>query len=92
MAWDLMQLIPNLMKAYTNIIPITVFWGIITSILCIGMWRRNRSVRLVLVVFTICSGVMFYGLSIVVPGNVLMIGQVLTALGMAGIALTFIKK
>ena len=44
MPWDLMQLAPTLVGAYTLAIPTTIFWGILTGILAIGVWRRNRSV------------------------------------------------
>ena len=95
MAPDLMQLIPNLTLAYRNLIPNIVFYGVIIGILCVGMWRRNRSVRLVLVTFTICGSFLFYvgsGLELGIPANIMLIGKVLTALAFAGIVLTFIKR
>lgn len=95
MAWDLMQLIPNLTLAYRNIIPNAIFYGVLFGIVAIGMWRRNRSVRLVSVVFIMIGPFLFFsnaGLMLGIPGAEQGIGLVLLALGIAGIGLSFIRK
>ena len=90
-----MQLAPTLVGAYTLAIPTTVFWGILTGILAIGVWRRNRSVRLVSVLFVMIGPFLFFsdaGLMLGIPGAEQAIGVVLLAAGLAGIILSFIKK
>jgi hypothetical protein len=90
-----MNLVPNLMTAYTNIIPRTVLFSIIFSILAIGMWRRNRSVRLALVTFSILGAFLFtagVGLEIGITSSEKYLGLIFMSLGIAGIGLSFIKR
>ena len=92
---DLMQLIPNLMKAYTNIIPNAIFFGVIFGVVALGFWRRNRSVRLVSIVFIMLGPFLFFsdaGLMLGIPGSEKGIGLVLLAMGLAGTLLTFVKR
>ena len=95
MAWDLMQLVPNMMKAYTNIIPNAIFFGVLFGVLALGFWRRNRSVRLVSILFIMLGPFLFFsdaGLMLGIPGAERGIGVVLLAAGLAGILLSIVKK
>ena len=92
---DLMQLIPNITLAYRNIIPNTIFFGVLFGVLVLGFWRRNRSVRLVSILFIMLGPFLFFsdaGLMLGIPGAEQGIGIVLLALGLAGIMLSFIKR
>jgi len=92
---DLMQLIPNITLAYRNIIPNTIFFGVLFGVLVLGFWRRNRSVRLVSILFIMLGPFLFFsdaGLMLGIPGAEQGIGVVLLALGLAGIMLSFIKR
>jgi len=92
---DLMQLIPNITLAYRNIIPNSIFFGILVGVLVLGFWRRNRSVRLVSILFIMLGPFLFFsdaGLMLGIPGAEMGIGAVLLALGLAGIVLSFVKR
>jgi len=61
----------------------------------VGMWLRNRSTRLVSIVFVILSPLIMTanaGISWGVPLAFQGLGQGLLAAGIAGIMLSFIKK
>jgi hypothetical protein len=90
-----MQLAPGILAAYTTIIPASIFWGILLSTIVIGMWARNRSVRLVSVTFIILSPLLMtsgVGVSWGVPLALQSIGQGLLAAGLAGLLLSFVKR
>jgi hypothetical protein len=84
----------TLFKAYTNIMPSSVVFGMLFGVIVIGMWQRTKSVRLVSILMMIASPFIVLsnaGLMLGVPLAEQALGQVLLALGFAGVALSFIK-
>lgn len=93
--FNISYIAPALFLAYTNVIPGTIFFGLFLGIIVIGLWRRNRGVRLVSVMFIIISPLIMssnIGLMMGVPLIEQAIGQALLAAGIAGILLSFLKK
>jgi hypothetical protein len=83
------------LETYTNIIPALVFFGLFFGIIVLGMWRRNKTVRLVSIVFIILSPLIMssdVGLMMGVGLDEQRIGQALLAAGIAGILLSLVKK
>jgi hypothetical protein len=75
--------------------PVAVFFGIILTAIVFGMWRANRGVRLVSILFIITGGfVMFSGTGIEmgIPGAFQAIGAALLAAGLAGMFLSLIHR
>jgi hypothetical protein len=84
-----------MMKAYTNIVPLPVFWGIIWGVLAIGMWRRNRSVRLVMITFAFLGLVIFStaGMGLGIMEAEKQLGMIFMSLGIAGsVGMTLLKR
>jgi len=95
MAWDLMQIVPSILKAYTYVMPTPIFFGLLFGVIVLGFWRRNRGVRLVSVVFIILSPFIMSsnaGLMFGIPLAEQAIGQALLAAGIAGMMLSFVKR
>jgi len=94
MAWDLMQLLPAVLKPYTDIFGQTLFFGLVFGFVVLGFWRRTNSVRLVSITMIILSPLIMtsgVGISWGMPTTMMAIGQSLLAAGIAGILLSFIK-
>jgi hypothetical protein len=93
--WNITVISPSLLEAYTNIIPPAIFFGLFLGIVVLGMWRRNKTVRLVSIVFIILSPLIMssdIGLMMGVPLAEQSIGQALLAAGIAGMLLSLVKK
>lgn len=93
--WNMTVIAPSLLETYTNIIPAVVFFGLFFGIIVLGMWRRNKTVRLVSIVFIILSPLIMssdVGLMMGVGLDEQRIGQALLAAGIAGILLSLVKK
>lgn len=95
MAWDLMQLAPGILAAYTTIIPASIFWGLLFMMIFIGFWARNRSIRLPAILGILISPLIMtagVGISWGVPLAIQSIGQGLLAASLAAVLLSFIKR
>lgn len=95
MAWDLMQILPAVLKPYTDIFGQTLFFGLVFGFFTVGMWRRTNSVRLVSIVMIILSPLIMtsgIGISWGMPTTMQAIGNALLAAGIAGVFLSFIKR
>lgn len=95
MAWDLMQLVPAVLMPYTNIFGTTLFFGLFFGFIVLGFFARNKSVRLVSILFIILSPLIMtsgVGISWGMPTVMQSIGQALLAAGIAGVLLSFLKK
>lgn len=95
MAWDMMQLVPNMFLGYTNVLSAPIFFGLLIAALTIGMWRRNRSIKLVSITWVICGALVMTagsGLSWGIPGEMQKLGGLFLALGVAGILYSFRKS
>jgi hypothetical protein len=86
----------EVINGYTNVVPETIFFGIILGVIVIGMWARNKSTRLVGILMMIISPIIMYtaspGLNLGIPLAEQALGQALLAAGFAGVLLSFIKK
>jgi hypothetical protein len=85
----------TLFRAYTNLMPASVMFGLLFGAIVIGSWIRNRSVRLISILMIIISPFIVSssaGLYLGIPLVEQAIGQALLACGLAGVMLSFIKK
>ena len=93
--FNLMLIAPVFFQGYFNITGSTVFFGLLFGVIVLGMWRRNRRVRLVSIVMIILSPMFMYASSGLMFGIALpiqQIGQSLLCAGLAGVLLSLIKK
>jgi hypothetical protein len=93
--FNIMYLMPSLLKGYTDVVPITVFFGVTLSFIVLGYWRMNRAVRLVSILFMMIGGFLMTtntGLEMGVPGMFQSIGIAALAAGISGIMISFIKR
>jgi hypothetical protein len=93
--FNVMMLVPAILQGYFNVMPASVFFGLLFGLIVIGMWRRNRGVRLVSVVMIILSPMIMSsnaGLMFGIPLVEQALGQALLAAGLAGVLLSLIKK
>jgi len=90
-----MYLVPTIMLAYFNVIPETIFFGILFGMITLGIWRRTKSVRMVSVLMIIVSPLIMTantGMNFGVPVTFQALGQALMAAGVAGMLLSLVKK
>jgi hypothetical protein len=90
-----MFLVPAIFLAYFNIIPATIFFGILFGMVTLGIWRRTKSVRMVSVLMIIISPLIMTassGMNFGVPVVFQALGQALMACGVAGMLLSLVKK
>jgi hypothetical protein len=93
--FDPMVIGASLVQAYTFVIPQTVFFGVMLGMIVVGLWRRNRAIRLVSIVFIILSPFVMtasIGLEFGVPLAEQALGQALLAVGIAGIFISWLKR
>jgi hypothetical protein len=93
--FNVMYIMPTFLAGYFNIMPASVFFGLLFGMITIGFWRRNRGVRLVSVTMIILSPLIMSsnaGLMFGIPLVEQALGQALLACGIAGILLSFVKK
>jgi len=93
--WNVTIIAPELLGTYSSVIPVVVFFGLFFGMVVLGMWRRNKTVRLVSIVFIIVSPLIMssdVGLMFGVPLEMQSIGQALLAAGIAGMLLSLVKK
>jgi hypothetical protein len=93
--FNVMYIAPAFLLGYFNIMPASIFFGLLFGIVTIGMWRRNRGIRLVSIVMIILSPLIMssnIGLMMGIPLVEQALGQALLAAGISGILLSFIKK
>ena len=90
-----MYVAPAILGAYTTVVPAVVFFGITLCFIVMGMWRMNRSVRLVSIVFMMIGGFLFFGtsgLEMGMPGILQNIGIAALSAGLAWIFISFIHR
>jgi hypothetical protein len=93
--YNIMNVAPAFLLGYFNIMPASVFFGLLFGLIVVGMWRRNRGIRLVSVVMIILSPLIMSsnaGLFFGIPLAEQALGQALLAAGIAGILLSFVKR
>jgi membrane protein CcdC involved in cytochrome C biogenesis len=90
-----MNIAPAFLLGYFNVMPASIFFGLLFGLIVIGMWRRNRGIRLVSIVMIILSPLIMMsntGLMFGIPLAEQALGQALLAAGISGVLLSFIKK
>jgi hypothetical protein len=93
--FNLMYLIPDVLGGYFIYVPTTLFFGITLSIIVLGLWRANRGVRVVSILFIIASPFLMaanVGLMLGIPGTLQSLGMACLAVGIAGIFLSFVRR
>jgi len=84
-----------LLSAYTNVMPMSVMFGMLFGVITLGIWTRTKTVRTIAITmcivspFIVASGA---GLYLGLPLMEQALGQALLAAGLAGILLSLIKK
>jgi len=90
-----MYLVPAIFLAYFNVVPATIFFGILFGMVTLGIWRRTKSVRMISVLMIIISPLIMTantGMNFGVPVTFQALGQALMAAGVAGMLLSLVKK
>lgn len=85
----------TLFESYSHVIPASIMWGFLFMGIIVGMWFRNKSTRLIGIVMMISSPFIISastGLHLGITLQMQALGQALLAAGLAGVALSFIKK
>jgi len=93
--FNVMNIAPAFLLGYFNVMPASIFFGLLFGLIVIGMWRRNRGIRLVSIVMIILSPLIMMsntGLMFGIPLAEQALGQALLAAGISGVLLSFIKK
>jgi hypothetical protein len=93
--FNIMFIAPAFLQAYFNITGTSLFFGLLFGMITLGMWRRNRGIRLVSVTMIILSPLIMasnIGLMFGIPPIMQSIGQALLAAGVAGVLLSFVKR
>lgn len=85
----------TLVQGYTQVTGATIFFAIMFMFFMIGIWMRTRSVRLIAIIGIMISPMIMYassGLYLGLPIISQAVAQGLMAAGLAGVALSFIRR
>jgi len=93
--YNIMFIAPAILGGFLLHIPAIVFFGLIQFFIVLGLWRANRGVRVVSILFIICAPLLFAadtGLFFGIPGVMQSLGAACLAVGIAGILLSFVHR